>query len=116
MAKKAALFGFNGEAICFVHVLLNALDYQSRGWETLIVVEGSATKLLPDLARPENPFHAVFQKTRDAGLFAGACRACSSKMGVLTAVQELGFPLLGEMSGHPSIARYREEGYEILTF
>jgi hypothetical protein len=29
--KKAALFAFNGESICFVHVLLNGLDMKKKG-------------------------------------------------------------------------------------
>ncbi|HDM75689.1 MAG TPA: cytoplasmic protein, partial [Deltaproteobacteria bacterium] len=46
----------------------------------------------------------------------GACKACSNKMGVLEAVKEEGIPLIDEMSGHPSMARYMTEGYQIITF
>ncbi|MFP4477427.1 MAG: cytoplasmic protein [Desulfatibacillaceae bacterium] len=114
--KKVALFGFNGEQMCFVHVLLNALDYHEKGWEAAIIVEGSATKLLPDLATEGNPFHKLYAKARDAGLFAGACRACSAKMGVLDEVRDLGFALLDDMSGHPSISGFQERGYTVITF
>jgi len=31
--KKVALFAFNGESLCFVHVLLNALDLKDKGYE-----------------------------------------------------------------------------------
>jgi hypothetical protein len=31
--KKAALFVFNGDPMCFIHVLLNALDMKEKGYE-----------------------------------------------------------------------------------
>jgi hypothetical protein len=37
-------------------------------------------------------------------------------MGVLEAVTDEGLRLLDEMSGHPSVARFREEGFEVITF
>jgi hypothetical protein len=37
-------------------------------------------------------------------------------MGVLDAVKEEGITLLEEMSGHPSMAHYREQGFEVITF
>ncbi len=49
--KKVALFVFNGDPMCFIHVLLNALDMQERGYEGKIVIEGAATKLIPELKR-----------------------------------------------------------------
>jgi hypothetical protein len=37
-------------------------------------------------------------------------------MGTQEAAKAIGLRLLSDMSGHPGIARYRKEGYEILTF
>jgi len=114
--KKVALFAFNGEAMCFVHVLLNALDMQARGYEVKVILEGSATKLANELNDPDKPFGKLYQKVRDAGLIDCACRACSGKMGALEGIQAQGIPLCDEMSGHPSVARYMEAGFEVLTF
>jgi len=110
------LYAFNGELMCFVHVLLNALDMKEKGKEAIIVFEGSAVTLVPELEKPENPFHALYQKAKEAGLIEGACKACSSKLGVLDAVKSAGLPLLDDMSGHPSMAAYIDRGYTILTF
>ena len=52
--KKIALFVFNGDPMCFIHVLLNALDMKERGYEAKIIIEGAATKLLPELAKANN--------------------------------------------------------------
>ena len=51
--NKYVIFAFNGNQMCFVHVLLNALDMESKGLEGKIVIEGEAVKLIktnyPDL-------------------------------------------------------------------
>lgn len=114
--KKIALFAFEGELLCFVHVLLNALDMAERGMEAKIVLEGTAVKLVDQLQKKENPFHPLWSKARDAGLVAGACKACSAKLGVLQIIEAAGLPFLEGMSGHPSMAEWMEEGYEIITF
>lgn len=114
--KKVALFGFNGELMCFVHVLLNALDMKERGYDVKLVIEGSATKLIRDLAEPDKPFAGLYKKVKDAGLIDCACKACTAKMGTLKEAEAQHIPLVGDMSGHPSVAAYMEQGYEILTF
>jgi hypothetical protein len=115
-AKKVALFAFNGELMCFIHVLLNALDMNSKGYEVKIVIEGSATKIIPDVAREDSPMFGLYEKVKDLGLIDGACKACSTKMGTMEEIAKLGIRLLDEMTGHPSIARYREDGFEVITF
>ncbi len=114
--KKTVLFAFNGDFMCFIHVLLNALDMSSRGGEVRIVIEGSATKLIPEMAKEGNPLFGLYSKAKGEGLIDGVCRACSAKMGVTAAVEAEGLPFLGDMSGHPGMARYLADGYELITF
>ena len=114
--SKVALVAFQGEAMCFVHVLLNALDMQQRGMTVKIIIEGMAVKLPPELNKPEHIFHDLYVKTKEAGLIEGVCKACSAKMGSLAEVQAQGLPLLEDMNGHPSLGRYLAEGCTIITF
>jgi hypothetical protein len=114
--KKNALFAFNGDFMCFIHVLLNALELKEKGHEVKIVIEGAATKLIPELKKKDNPLHALYQKAKDSGLFDGVCKACSNKMGTLEAAGAEGFKLLDDMFGHPGMAGYIEKGFEIITF
>jgi len=113
---KVLLVAFQGEAMCFVHVLLNALDMQQRGLTVKIIIEGMAVKLPGELQQPEQMFHALYVKAKEAGLIEGVCKACAAKMGALEAVQAQGLPLLEDMMGHPSLGRYLQEGYTIITF
>ena len=114
--KKTALFVFNGDPMCFIHVLLNALDMNENGDHVKIIIEGSATKLVPEMAKEDNPLFRLYQKAKDKNLIDGACRACSAKMGVTSGIEKEGLPFLDEMSGHPSMARYERNGYNIITF
>jgi len=114
--NKFALFVFNGDPMCFIHVLLNALDIRSKGHEVKIIIEGSSVKLVPELVKPENPLHGLWKKSLEAGLIEGVCKACSGKLGTLEAAKEQGLTLLDHMSGHPGMASYRDKGYEIITF
>jgi hypothetical protein len=114
--KKVVLFAFNGDFMCFIHVLLNALDMKQKGYEVKIVIKGSATKLVPEISAKGNPLYALYTKARELGLFEGACRACSNKMGTLSAVEAEGIALLDEMNGHPGMAGYTEQGFEVVTF
>jgi len=114
--QKVALFVFNGDPMCFIHVLLNALDMPAKGYEPRIVVEGAATKLIPELAAVDHPLNKLWEKVKKQGLVAGVCKACSQKMGTLEDARKQDLAFLDEMNGHPSIARFRQEGYEVITF
>ena len=114
--KKIALFVFNGDPMCFIHVLLNALDMKDKGYDGKIVIEGAATKLIPELTKKDNPLHKLWEKAKSDGLVHGVCRACSNKMGTLEAAKDQGLAFLYEMTGHPSMASFREEGFEIVSF
>jgi len=114
--KKIVLFAFNGDFMCFIHVLLNALDMNKKGYDVRIIIEGAATKLIPELAAEGNPLHALYSSAKEKQLIDGVCRACSHKMGTLKAAEAEGLRLLDDMSGHPGMALYQEQGFDIVTF
>ena len=114
--KKFALFVFNGDPMCFIHVLLNALDMSEKGNEAKIIVEGAATRLIPELEKKGHPLHQLWKTAKSKGLVAGVCKACANKMETISAAKTQGLPLLEDMLGHPGMARYRESGFEIITF
>jgi hypothetical protein len=116
MGEKVALFAFNGDPMCFIHVILNALDMNNKGYEVKVIVEGSATKLADQFENKENPFYEKYIELKNLGLIDCFCKACSNKMGSLKKVEELGFSTCAELLGHPSIAKYTEQGYSIISF
>jgi len=114
--EKFALFVFNGDPSCFIHVLLNALDLDERGHEVGIVIEGAATGVIPDLAREGAPLHPLYRKARDKNLVLGTCKACTAKLKTLETAQREGLALLDDMTGHPSMGGFMARGYKIITF
>jgi hypothetical protein len=114
--KKIAMFVFNGDPMCFIHVLLNALDMNNKGYTPKIIMEGASVKLIPELDQPGNPLNGLWKKALEQDLVEGVCKACSNKLGVLSAAEDRGFNLLDNISGHPAISVYQENGYEIITF
>ncbi len=113
--KKIAIFAFQGELMCFAHALLNCLDLHSKGFQVRLIIEGSATKLITQLAASETPFHKQYEKVIAEKLLAGICKACASKMGTLDEANRQGLPLLDDMSGHPGFASWLAEGYSIVS-
>lgn len=110
--SKCVIFAFNGNQMCFVHVLLNALDMKEKGMEGKIVIEGEAVKLIKELEESENK---LYLKAKEQGLIDSICKACSSKLGVLEFNETVGIPVIGSMSGHPSMSQYIELGYEVIS-
>lgn len=114
--KKVALVAYQGELICFSHVMLYALDYSEKGYEVAVIIEGAATRLIADLARPETPFASLYKQLREQGLIACICKACATKMGTFEEAREQGLLMGSDLQGHPSLEQYTRLGYEVLTF
>jgi hypothetical protein len=114
--KKVALFAFNGDPVCFVHVLLNALDMDEKGMEVRLIIEGSAVTMVETLSDPEAPLHSLYEKVKERNLIDCVCKACGMKFGVADSAEAQGLPLKGDMSGHPAMTQYLDQGCEIITF
>ena len=113
--KKIVVFAFSGEPSLFVHAMLNAMDMKDRGYDVKAVVEGDATKQLSLLRNETKPYADVYRQFRDRGLIDCVCRACATKNGVVPVVIEQNLKFGDDMAGHPAIAAYMEQGYEVLT-
>lgn len=113
---KAILFVFNPDPMCFIHVLLNALDMKTKGVEGKIVMEGGSVKLIPELAKEDHMLHKLWVEAKENNLVEGVCKACANKLGTLDDAVDQKLSLLDDMKGHPSMTAYRRKGYEIITF
>jgi len=113
--KKVAVFAFSGDPAAFAHAMLTAMDMKDRGYDVKMVVEGDATKLLSLLRNETKPFADVYRRFRARGLIDCVCRACATKNGVVPAVIEQDLKLGGDAAGHPAMAAYMEQGYEVVT-
>ena len=98
--------------MCFIHVMLNALDLKAKNKEVTVILEGEAVKLIKEMRETGNK---LFAQLEEKGLIDCVCKACSAKMGVLAYNEQSGIRLADEMSGHPAMSTYIEQGYTIIT-
>ncbi len=102
--------------MCFIHVLLNSIDMKEKGFDIKLVIEGAATGLLPSLDSADKPFPSLWEKVKNLNIIDAVCKACAYKLGAFDFAEKNNLPLKGDMSGHPSMSKYIEEGYDIITF
>ncbi|GAB4163609.1 MAG: DsrE family protein [Planctomycetota bacterium] len=113
--EKVLFYAFRGEASCFAHVMINALDLKAKGHEVEIVLEGEATRLLKELVDPKKPFHSFYNSVIEQKLIAAVCKACANQMGSLKAAEEQGLPIVGDLYGHPSLKPWLDRGFKVIT-
>ncbi len=114
--KKVALLAYNGELTCFAHVMLYALDFENKGYEVKVIIEGAATNLITELNKPDAPFAKLYSQLREKNLVSCICKACSQKMGTLEEAEQQGLVIVGDMQGHPSIEGLLSSGFQIISF
>lgn len=110
--NKVVFFAFRNHKMCFQHLLLNAIDIVEKGGEAKIVFEGEAVKLPQVLTEEDNP---LYKKALEENIIDGVCKACSKAMGVYEINEKLGLNFLFDLKGHPSMKKYIDDGYEIIT-
>ncbi|RVU53949.1 cytoplasmic protein [Anaerosphaera multitolerans] len=111
--KKVVFYAFQGEEMCFMHLLFNAIDMHKKGIETKIVIEGKATALIKTMVESDNK---LYKEVVGLGLIDAVCQACAHQMGVLEFVKnETDLPINADLLGHPPMAPYIKEGYDIIT-
>ena len=108
--RKFVFFAFKDEPMCFVHVLLNAIDLHEKGYETKIIFEGPGVKLPAKMTD-----NKMFVKAKEMGLMAGICEACSKALEVYEENSKLDIPFVGDLNGHPSMESFIKDGYEIIV-
>ena len=111
--KKYLFYVMRGQKMCFVHVLLNALDLAENGNEVKIILEGESVTL-PKILEEEK--FGLYLKAKEKNLFAGVCYACSVQLDVLEFNQGLDYPLIKDMNGHAGMKTYVDKGYHVFTF
>lgn len=98
--------------MCFIHVMLNALDLDTRGHDVKIVLEGEAVTLIREMREKQNKLFALLE---EKFIMDCVCRACSKNMGVLEYNESSGIRLADEMNGHPAMSTYTDMGYIVIT-
>ena len=110
--EKVLFYGMTGEKMCFLHVLMNALQLSETGLDVCIIFEGASVKLVGTLESERNP---LYLKAKEKGIIAGICLACSKVMGVYEQNLATGLPMLDDMNGHAGMKPFLDDGYTVIS-
>ncbi len=99
--------------------LATAYDYKHRGDEVTILFQGTGTRWVEELGKPDHPVHDLFQAVVDK--VAGVSCGCADVFGATEEAETAGFDLIKDNAvpntkGLPSLHRLVSDGYAILTF
>lgn len=96
------------------NALTAAKEFKEEGHEATLVFDGAGTKWIGELSDQNHKYNRHFESVKDE--IQGACAYCARAFGVKDEVQESGVELLGEFEGHPSLANFVTQGYQVITF
>ena len=124
--QRKILFIVFAEDVCRqLHAFMYANDLHSKGYQTKVIVEGMATRLLSDLDKAPTRLQKAVADAKASGLIAGACLQASSGCGspedhnkdhnIVDAIQAQGIGFLSDLDNHAGIEPFLREGYEVIT-
>ena len=90
-------------------------EFHAKGYDTKLIFEGSASGLIGKLNEAGNPLHYYYARAKEEGLIECVCKACATKNGTIEETKKQNLKVCDELFGHPSMARFMEEGYEIIA-
>ena len=99
-----------------VHALLYTQELAEHGHQVVLIFDGAGTGWAKELRNPENPFHKHYLKIQQLGMVVEICDYCADAFGVKDDLHEQQKKLLvGDYAGHVSIAKWSDNGYEIIV-
>ena len=96
----------------FTHVMMNVLDFHTKGYEIGVVFESEGCKLIPMYEENKNE---KFEKMKEFKLIASVCTVCAQASGALESAERQGLPIHDELFGHTPLEKWVKEGYEIIS-
>lgn len=120
--QRKILFVVFAEDVCRqLHAFLYALDLHGKGYQTRIIIEGMATRLLADLAQAPLRLQKAVNDAKAAGLIAGACQQACMGCGsdedrnIVDAIKAQGVSFLHDLENHAGLEPFIREGYEVIA-
>lgn len=99
-----------------IHALIYTEDLQAHGHEVVLLFDGAGIQWLAETTDGEvNELRPRFDALREAGLTQVICDFCATAFELKENLQKDNMPLVGDYKGHTSIAKYADEGFEIIT-
>ena len=99
-----------------LHALLYSSELLGEGNEVVLIFDGAGTEWAAALRQADHKLHGRYQALVDAGVVEEICDFCA---GAFEVKEELSAdesaPLLGGYEGHPSLAKWTNQGYAVIV-
>jgi len=99
-----------------VHAFLYARELKEHGHEVRLVFDGAGTEWAEELSNPalESKIKPMYDEFKKLGVEEVICDFCAGAFGVKEKLQGRRLPLTAGYEGHPSIAQWADQGYQIV--
>jgi len=100
-----------------LHALLYAKELKEHGHEVVLIFDGAGTEWAYDWVNPDSTseLQPLFKELREKLGTWIICDYCAAAFKVKRGLTVLNVPLTSEYEGHPSIAKWADEGYQIIV-
>ena len=115
--KKIAIFLLSGkdDLSKAFHALGFAKQFKDSGIDVKLIFDGAGTFWISEFSKPNHLAHGLYQMVKNAGIIEGVCEFCIGHYGSKDDVKKEELRLLGEVEGHPNVAKILKDGYQIIT-
>ena len=99
-----------------VHALLYSKELKEHGHEVVLVFDGAGTEWAAEWTNPNSTdkLRSMYEGLRKSGITQVICDFCASAFQVKEKLREQKTVLTAEYQGHPSIAKWADEGYQLV--
>ncbi len=93
------------------NALVMAKEFKEEGHNIEIIFDGAGTEWVPELKKESHDLNPMYEAVKED--VESVCEFCAGAFKVETSDED---PIAGGYEGHPSMTKYLEKDYEILTF
>ena len=100
-----------------VHAFLYAKELKEHGHDVVLIFDGAGTEWAEELSNPESQskLKPMYEQLRQAGITEIICDFCAGAFAVKDRLSQRQVPLTAEYAGHPSIAKWVDQGYALIV-
>jgi len=100
-----------------VHAFLYAKELKEHGHAVVLIFDGAGTEWAEELSNPESQskLRPMYEQLKQAGIVEIVCDFCAGAFAVKERLAQRQVPMTAEFAGHPSIAKWVDEGYELVV-
>ena len=99
-----------------LHSLLYAKELKRAGHEIVLLFDGSGTEWARALQNPAHEHHVHYEAVKKMGVVEAVCEVCAGVFKVDGDLRLMGYKCFAsENEGHAGLAKWVEQGFEIIT-